>query len=70
MLNRVTKEEWADWYRHPVTSIYFETLKEEREEALLRLSEGVFVSDPGRQNIAIGLIAALTKQLNAEIVED
>lgn len=65
-----TKDQWRDWYVHPVTLAFFETLKEEREEALQKLADGVFVSDPGRQNIAIGLIAAITKQLNAEIMED
>lgn len=66
--NRPTKDQWHDWYEHPVTSAYFEALKSEREEALQQLANGVFASEPNRQNIAIGLIAALTKQLNAEIV--
>jgi hypothetical protein len=65
-----TRDQWADWLDHPTTKAYFKRLRDEREQALLMLSEGVFSAEPNRQNIALGMIAGLTKQLNAEIAED
>lgn len=68
--SRPTKDQWSNWLEHPVTVAYFERLRDEREEALLMLAEGIFAAEPNRQNIAIGMIAGITKQLNAEIVEN
>lgn len=69
-MEKPTKDQWHDWYQHPVTLAYFDTLRQEREQALINLSNGAFAAEPHRQNIAIGFIASVTKQLNAEIVED
>lgn len=65
-----SKDQLRDWFDHPVSIYYFQTLREEREQELQRLANGVYSEDQGKQNIAIGFIAALTKQLNAEILED
>lgn len=65
----ITKEEWSDWRSHPVTEKFFSNLSKEREEALEYLAAGAFSQDPGRQNIFIGLINALTKILNHSFEE-
>lgn len=66
MTNYVTKEEWADWFTHPVTSKFFEKINEEREEALQRMAAGIYSEEPGKQNILIGMVNALTKILERQ----
>lgn len=66
----VTRQEWADWRDHPITSEFFKQLAKEREEALRRLAAGQFSEEPGRQALMVGMISAFTKILDVEFAED
>ncbi len=63
---KITKGEWRDWMDHPVTKVYFDTLRSDREEALRRLAAGMFADEPGKQSVVIGMIGAMTKILDAD----
>lgn len=62
----VSREEWRDWVYHPVTQRFFYDLMEDREEALQRMAAGLFSEEPGKQNILIGMVNALTKILEKQ----
>ena len=64
-MSEVTKAEWQDWFEHPTTIAFFTRLKQEREDAMEALANGLFADNPGKQNIYVGLISGLTKILNA-----
>lgn len=61
---QVTRDEWRDWFEHPVTLVYFNEVSEAREEALQRMAAGLFSEEPGKQNILVGMVNALTKILD------
>lgn len=61
----INKQEWQDWFEHPITEEFFKRLREEREDAMEALANGLFADNPGKQNIYVGLISGLTKIINA-----
>jgi hypothetical protein len=65
-MDRLTRAEWRDWLDHPGTQQFFQELDENREEALQRMAVGLFSEEPGKQNILIGMINALTKILEKQ----
>jgi hypothetical protein len=69
-LEKLNAEEWRDWFEHPGTVEFFKRVREEREEAINHLANGLFSESPGKQNVYIGLISALTKVVNAEYSEE
>ena len=66
----LSKEEFQDWKDHPVTLKFFRVMAEVREDALQALANGVYADEPGKQNILIGKINALTKVLETKFGED
>lgn len=70
MTRQITKEEWLDWRDSAVTQKFFEVVMELREESLQFLANGVFADEPGKQNILIGKVNALTKILETKFGED
>lgn len=68
-MSKLTKQEWEDWLEHPATVEFFARVKEEREDAIRNLANGIFSENPGKQNIYVGLISGLTKLLDAEYTE-
>lgn len=63
-MDEITKEEFADWQKHPVTMKFFKAVLSQREEGLHELAYGRFSEEQGKQNIAIGKINALTTILD------
>jgi hypothetical protein len=62
----VTKEEWMEWRRNPVTKAFYEAILERIEEAkdILSSSAGV---DPVTDNFYRGFINAYRETLNFRI---
>lgn len=69
-MDKLTKEEWADWLEHQGTKEFFASVKQAREDVLEQLANGVWSENPGKQNILVGLITGLTKILKAEYSEE
>jgi hypothetical protein len=69
-LDKLTKEEWADWFMQPGTIQFFEEIRNAREEVLEQLANGLWSENPGRQNLSVGLIAGFTKILKTEYFEE
>lgn len=70
MSRSITKEEWLEWKDHPITELFFRTVQELREDSLQLLANGTFAEEPGKQNVMIGKINALTKVLETTFGED
>lgn len=63
LMAQASRSEWRDWIDHPLTQLYFEEIEQNREDALQRMAAGLFSEEPGKQNILIGMVNALTKIL-------
>lgn len=64
-MEQTSRAEWRNWIDHPVTTAFFEKLKETREELIGQLPH----AEPLRQNFLIGNITAITKILEVDFVE-
>lgn len=56
MQQEVSKEQWEEWVRDPVTRAFFEAIKEERNA----VREAIPRSDPNNQSEMIGRIMRLS----------
>ena len=65
-MEKPNREERRNWLDLPTTQYFFREILEDREEALQRLAIGLFSEEPGKQNILIGMINALTKILEKQ----
>lgn len=62
----VTKEEWLDWKRNPVTKAFYDAVEERIEDAKDMLSSSAGV-DPTTDNFYRGFINAYREMLNFRI---
>lgn len=68
-MQNLTKTEWHDWKKHPVTAEFFKKVNEAREELFQRLASFQFTENDRQQNQVIGMINSLTKILDADYEE-
>lgn len=64
----LNKEEWLDWYNHPITQHFFERIKEQREHYIAMLAYNTPESEK-KQDQMIGTITAFTTILDVNFEE-
>lgn len=69
-MRSITKEDFGMWKLNPVTSAFFEMVKELREDGLEELSLGIHSTDIGKTHLVIGKVNALTNVLNIRFEEE